>query len=41
MTPLIVVFVAAVVTVVSSLVWAFASNVWARVSMRRWDRGSS
>jgi hypothetical protein len=33
------VFVAALVTTLAGLAWAVASNVWGRVSVRRWDRG--
>jgi len=36
---LVCVYVAAVVTVVSSLVWMLGSKAWERMSIRRWDEG--
>ena len=39
MSPLICVYVAAVVTTVCGLAWMLASKAWERVSIRRWDEG--
>jgi len=36
---LICVYVAAVVTIVSSLVWMLGSKAYERMSVRRWDEG--